>query len=608
MKIAVCVKQVPTVSKIGFDYQSKTIIREGVPLEVNIFDLIALGRAMGLKEEAGAKVTAITMGPPQAKDALAHCLAAGAHHAILISDGAMAGSDTLATSRTLALVLKDRGYDLILCGRNSTDAETGQVGPQVAEILGIPHVSRVRKLDYLAETNSIVAERVTDEGSEVIQCALPALVTATEGLSEEPWPRRQAIAEARERPMEDVTASQLSSDTSLFGSDGSPTWVADIRLIEPQRLARVIEESNPEEAARRVAQGLKEKPDPPNATIRRQWGRFPGQKESALWVVGEKVESQLRWATLEILGKARALAEELRCQVVAVLVEDANQQDISALASYGADHVLILNSGKKLHPTSPSVAQSLAQAVKDRNPYAVLVPSTGNGRDLASRVAARLSLGLTGDCIDLEIDGKGRLVQLKPALGGNVVAPILSKTRPYLATLRPGLLTPIDPQTDATVTVERLAQASEKEDPLRVLESHREGDAMGVQLEQASVVLGVGMGIGGPENLPTVYRLAEKIGATVAASRNVTDAGWLPKQVQVGLTGRAIAPELYIAVGLRGAFNHMVGIQKAGTIVAINNNPRHPIFQGADFGIVGDWQTYLPPLVDALVPQLSSCA
>lgn len=608
MKIAVCVKQVPTVSKIGFDYQSKTIIREGVPLEVNVFDLIALGRAVGLKEEVGAEVTAITMGPPQAKDALAHCLAAGAHHAILISDGAMAGSDTLATSRTLALVLKDRDYDLILCGRNSTDAETGQVGPQVAEILSIPHVSRVRKLDYLAESNSIVAERVTDEGSEVIQCALPALVTATEGLSEEPWPRRQAIAEARERPMEDVTASQLSSDTSLFGSDGSPTWVADIRLIEPQRLARVIEESNPEEAARRVAQGLKEKPAPPNATIRRQWSRFPGQKESALWVVGEKVEGQLRWATFEILGKARELAEELRCQVVAVLVEGDSQQDISALASYGADHVLILNSGKKLHPTSPSVAQSLAQAVKDRNPYAVLVPSTGNGRDLASRVAARLSLGLTGDCIDLEIDGKGRLVQLKPALGGNVVAPILSKTRPYLATLRPGILTPIDPQTDATVTVERLAQASEKEDPLRVLESHREGDAMGVQLEQASVVLGVGMGIGGPENLPTVYKLAEKIGATVAASRNVTDAGWLPKQVQVGLTGRAIAPELYIAVGLRGAFNHMVGIQKAGTIVAINNNPRHPIFQGADVGIVGDWQTYLPPLVDALVLQLSSCA
>ena len=606
MKIAVCVKQVPTLSKIGFDYQSKTIIREGVPLEVNVFDLIALGRAVELKGEVGAKVTAITMGPPQAKDALAHCLAAGADHAVLISDGAMAGSDTLATSRTLALVLKDRGYDLIFCGRNSTDAETGQVGPEVAEILDIPHISRVRKLDYLAETNSIVTERVTDEGSEVIQCALPALVTATEGLSEEPWPRRQAIAEARERPMEEVTAAQLSSEASLFGSDGSPTWVADIRLIEPQRLARVIEESDPEKAARRVAQGLKERPTSSDATSSRQWSRFPSQTESALWVVGEKVEGRIRWATFEILGKARELAEELKCQVVAVLVEGDSQQDISDLASYGADHVILLDNGKKFHPTSPSVAQSLAQAVKDRNPYAVLVPSTGNGRDLASRVAARLGLGLTGDCIDLEIDGEGRLVQLKPALGGNVVAPILSKTRPYLATLRPGLLTPIDPQPDANVTVERLARASEKEDPLRVLESHREEDARGAELERASVVLGVGMGIGGPENLPTVYRLAEKIGATVAASRNATDAGWLPKQVQVGLTGRAIAPELYIAVGIRGAFNHMVGIQKAGTIVAINSNPQHPIFQGADFGIVGDWQAYLPPLVEALAPQLSS--
>ena len=149
--------------------------------------------------------------------------------------------------------------------------------------------------------------------------------------------------------------------------------------------------------------------------------------------------------------------------------------------------------------------------------------------------------------------------------------------------------------------MEHFSLASTKEDPIKVLETHREEDARGAQLERASVVLAVGKGIGGPEHLPTIYRLAERLGATVAATRNVTDAGWLPKQLQVGLTGRAIAPELYIAVGVRGAFNHMVGIQKAGTIVAINSNPRHPIFQGADFGIVGDWQTYLPPLVDALV-------
>ncbi len=285
MKIAVCIKQVPTLSKIEFDYKRKTIVREGVPLEMNVFDLIALGRAVELKEELGAEVTVFTMGPPQAREVLAHALAVGADHAVLVSDPIMAGSDTLATSRTLALVLRDRGYDLILCGRNSTDAETGQVGPETAELMGIPHVSRARKLEYHPASNSIVVERVTDDGYEVIEATLPALVTATEGLSEERWPRRRVIAEARQRPVEEVGATQLSQDTSVFGSTGSPTWVEDIRLLEPHRLANVIEEPDPVEAAKKVVEGIRNRPSTTLAAPSdREWSRFSGKgKEPFGW-------------------------------------------------------------------------------------------------------------------------------------------------------------------------------------------------------------------------------------------------------------------------------------------------------------------------------------
>ena len=601
MKIAVCIKQVPTLSKIEFDYERKTIVREGVPLEMNVFDLIALGRAVELKEELGAEVTVFTMGPPQSKEVLAHALAVGADHAVLISDPVMAGSDTLATSRTLALALKDRGYDLILCGRNSTDAETGQVGPETAELMDIPHVSRARKLEYNPDSNSIVVERVTDDGYEVIEASLPALVTATEGLSEERWPRRKVIAEARERPVEEVSAAQLSQDASVFGSSGSPTWVEDIRVLEPQRLANVIEEPDPVEAAKKVVEGMRDRPATTLAAPSDQeWSRFPGEGEGALWVVAEKAGNEFRRATMENLGKARSLAQRLQREVVAVLVEDATEQEIATLSSYGADRVLVLSGEITHHPISPVTSAALAEAIKARRPYCVLVPSTANGRDLASRVAARLSLGLTGDCVDLEVDDEGRLVQLKPALGGNVVAPILSKVKPYMATLRPGLLAPIVPRPGHAAPIERHTLDSTKEDPLRMLESHSEEDARGVELEGAEVVIGVGKGVGGPEHLPAIFEFAQKLGASVAATRNVTDAGWLPKQLQVGLTGRAIAPKLYIAVGIRGAFNHTVGIQKAMTVIAINNNARHPIFQAADFGIVGTWQDYLPPLVEAL--------
>jgi electron transfer flavoprotein alpha subunit len=239
-------------------------------------------------------------------------------------------------------------------------------------------------------------------------------------------------------------------------------------------------------------------------------------------------------------------------------------------------------------------------------PYAVLFAATADGRDLASRIAARLGLGLTGDAVDLEIDEGGRLVQLKPALGGNVVAPILSKTLPNLVTLRPGLLSPIEPDNSATATVESLAAPEFGEADINVLETHNEEDPGGIALAQAEVVLGAGMGIGGPENLPEVNALASRIGATVATTRNVVHAGWLPHQVQVGISGRAIAPRVYLAVGIRGVFDHTVGIQKAGVIIAVNSNRRHPIFKAADVGIVGDWKEYLPVLVEALEPILAA--
>ena len=602
MKIAVCIKQVPILSRIEFDYENKTILRDGVPLEMNVFDLIALGRAIELKEEFDGEVTAITMGPPQAKEVLAHALAVGADHGVIISDRVMAGSDTLATSRTLALALKDRDFDLIMCGRNSTDAETGQVGPELAEILGIPHVSRARKLEYRSESNSVVVERETDEGHEVLEMSLPALVTATEGLSEERYARRRLLIEARKRPVEEITAGQLSEDMSIFGAEGSPTWVADIRLLEPQRLGVVIEDSDPKSAAQSVVEGLRNRPDvvEEDAPTGSAWERYPLGQGDTLWVVAERSAEGLRRATLENLGKARMLAKELRGQITAVLVEDFTADEIMSLHRYGADFILDLHHPDFGHPTSPLTASIFARALEDYEPYAVLFSSTANGRDLASRVAARLSLGLTGDCIDLELDEEGRLVQLKPALGGNVVAPILSEVKPYMVTLRPGLLTPVTPENDPDIDLGAPDYEVAGPDRLRLLSSAVEQDAGGLELERAEVVIGVGMGIGGPESLPRIRELAEKLGASIAATRSVTDAGWLPKQLQVGLTGRAIAPRLYIAVGIRGDFNHVVGIQKAGSVVGINTTRRHPIFQASDFCIMGPWEEYLPALVEAL--------
>ena len=609
MKVAVCIKQVPVVSRISFDYEAKTIAREGVPLEVNSFDLLAVDRAVQLGRETGAEVVVFTMGPPQAREALIQCLAMGANRAVHLTDRVMAGSDTLATARTLALALEPEAFHLVLCGRNSTDAETGQVGAEIAELLHVSYVSNVRQLEYSADRSYFLAERVVDEGQELIRCPLPAVVSVAEGITQERFPSRQEMAAAREDPaIEEIGAAQLSPDGSIFGAAGSPTWVADIRLVETQRLGVVIEEDDPQIAASKLVAGLVRKASTAPSVEDRGWPSHRTRGEKAIWVIAERTQSGLRRATFELLGKSRELAVHTRSEVVALLMGRGGEGEAGALAAYGADEVFLLGDGHLGHSTGLAATAALCQAIASRNPYAVLFSATANGRDLASRVAARLGLGLTGDCIDLEVNQGGELVQLKPALGGNVVAPILSKTRPYMATLRPGLISPLKPDwsLDAAVTTLEASNVGGLDVPgMEVLEFHPHEDARGIELESARVVMGVGMGVGGPENLPSINRLAQSIGATVAATRNVTDAGWLPKQIQVGLTGKAIAPELYIAVGIRGDFNHTVGIQKAGTVLAINNNPnprRSPILQAADFTIVGDWQTYLPPLVEALRP------
>ena len=610
MKTAVCVKYVPVVSRITFDYEKKTIVRDGVPSEVNPFDVLGLVRAVELKSGPDDEVVAVSMGPPQAREGLVTCLALGADRGVLLSDRALAGSDTLATARALGMVLQREQPDLIVCGRNSADAETGQVGPELAELLGLPHISQVRKLDLRPESNSVVAERITDEGYQVVECPLPAVVCVTEGVAAETFANRQQMAEAQEKPVEELTCAQLTDDLSQFGLEGSPTWVEDIRLVEPTRQGLMIEGETPEAAAGQVAQLLRSS----LATLELEGNapvisasddRYPDEKERAVWVVAETSQAGLRRVTLELLGKARQLSGTTRSQVVAVLIGDgADGTAAATLSAFGADRILTLDNSNLGPVCGRAVANALSETISAERPYAVLFAATADGRDLASRIAARLGLGLTGDAIDLEIDSQGRLVQLKPALGGNVIAPILSKTLPNLVTLRPGLLAPVEPDETATASVETLAAPSFDGTDITVVETHFQDDPGGIALAMAEIVLGAGMGVGGPDNLPQVQSLAAEIGATVATTRNVVHAGWLPHQVQVGISGRTIAPRVYLAVGIRGVFDHTVGIQKAGVIVAVNSNRRHPIFKAADVGIVGDWQEFLPPLVEAIKPVL----
>ncbi len=608
MKTAVCIKYVPVISRMQFDYEAKTIVRDGVPSEVNPFDLLGVVRAAELKSGPDDEVVVLTMGPPGAAEGLTDCLALGADRAVLVTDRALAGSDTLATSRVLALALAREQPDLIICGRNSTDGETGQVGPEVAELLGLPHLSHVRKLDLSADRRGVVAERITDEGFQVLECPLPAVVCVTEGVAPELYPSQEQMEGAQSKPTSQVSAADLTSDTSLFGAEGSPTWVSEIRLVEPNRLGVRLEDAEPGDAARQVAASVRDRlAELAQATpvdSRAVLPRFPDSRERSVWVVAETTRDGLAHVTLEMLGKAREMTAVTESEVVAVVIASNGESSAQSLADQGADRVLVLDNSSMGPVCSRAVSQALAAVVDNERPYAILFASTADGRDLAARLAAKLELGLTGDAIDLEIDDEGRLVQLKPALGGNVVAPILSKTLPNLVTLRPGLLTPAVPEPGATALVEQVPALPFDGPDVRLVSEEFQEDQEGLELARARVVVGLGMGVG-EDNVARVVEMARSINASVAITRDVSHEGWLPQQLQVGISGRTIAPTVYVAVGIRGAFNHTVGLQRAGIIVAVNQSRRATIFRSADFGIVGPWEEFLPPLIEELRPVLA---
>ena len=606
MKTIVLIKQVPMAWAMTLDPETRTLQREGVKLEVSSFDVRALLKALDLREQHGGEVVALTMGPPQAREALEYCLALGADRGVQLSDPAFAGSDTLATARALALAIEREGCDLVLCGRHSTDAETGQVGPEVAELLDLPQVTGARTLDVDPAARKITVERETDDGSETVECPLPALVSATEDLAPERFPKKADRERARDKPVAVLAAGDLSSDLSLFGAAGSPTWVESIETVDVERRQRLIEGELDDQVDALVEilleHGLygtwsddREAPATPPQVERSPAG---GQ---AVWVVAEALSGELRPVTFELLGKAAELASQTHGEVAAILPGGGLNRHVAALAAYGADVVYLADDPRLADGDTEVATALLAAAIRRHRPRVVLFGSTATGRDQAPRLAARLELGLTGDCIDLEIDLGGRLVQYKPAFGGNVIAPIFSRTSPEMATVRPGMLRAPTPMADRSARVERLDIGQLPRSRVEVVARAAPQATSAEALDHAEIVVGVGKGIGGPEGLDVIGELAEVLGgAPLATTRTVADLGWLPRQHQVGLTGRAIAPRLYFAIALRGALEHTVGIRNSGLVVAINHRQRAPIFKQADVGIVGDWAEVTPRLTRAL--------
>ncbi|MCD7922272.1 MAG: electron transfer flavoprotein subunit alpha/FixB family protein [Clostridiales bacterium] len=332
-----------------------------------------------------------------------------------------------------------------------------------------------------------------------------------------------------------------------------------------------------------------------------------------VYVFAQQVDNEISPIAFELLGKAKDLADDLGQKVAAVLI-GYNVKDLAdQLAVYGADKVIVVDDKElEVYRTEP-YTHALASVINEFKPEIMLVGATAIGRDLGPRVSARVKTGLTADCTSLDIGdfplvampGKeqkhNQLLMTRPAFGGNTIATIACPdNRPQMATVRPGVMQKNEPIADAKADVVEYNPGFTPDKKYVEILDIVKNVADVVDIQDAKILVSGGRGVGSPENFKILEELAAVVGGTVSCSRAVVDSGWKPKDLQVGQTGKTVRPNVYFAIGISGAIQHVAGMEEADIIIAINKDEDAPIFDVADYGIVGDLNKIVPLLTEEI--------
>ncbi len=317
-----------------------------------------------------------------------------------------------------------------------------------------------------------------------------------------------------------------------------------------------------------------------------------------VWVLVEQTEGEAARVSWELLGKGRELADTLKVALSAVVLGEKVEHLCDEAFSYGADQAYLIDVPVFRHYRTEAYLKGLCQLIDKYKPEIILMGATGLGRDLAGAVATVVKTGLTADCTGLGIDDKRNLMQTRPAFGGNIMATIMcDRFRPQMATVRPHVMAMPERMSGRSGAIIREVCAVKEENVLsKVIEIIREHKKDAVDIAGAEFIVSGGRGMMGPANFAILQDLADELGGVVAASRSAVDAGWMPHDRQVGQTGKTVRPKIYIACGISGAIQHLVGMQDSDLVIAINRDKEAPIFEVATYGIVGDLFQVVPEL------------
>lgn len=627
MNYIALVKQVPDIKNIpdeAWDWEKGTLKRGLLENVCNELDKQALAFALKMREQHSGQVVALTMGPPFAEEVLRYALSIGADTAVLLTDRKLGGADTAATAYPLAQAIRkieteifdgDRNY-IIVSGMQSVDGDTAQVPPQIAEELGIVHIAYATSYNF--DNGQLKVDRITRRGSETVSPdSYPCMVTVTQ-WTQSPFASFRRTRWAQSQDMTQWSASDIGADEDYIGLAGSRTAV--VRIFSPKEVSRrnCILENDAAKLVRMLKKSYQSKLEATEEDEQPKYSLAKGKNpdyRGELWIYAEQEDGEINPASFELLGKATELAQQIDEKVAAVLVGHDIRNLPPKLIAYGADKVYTAEHDLLATFLPVAYTRAVSELIEKYTPQMMLFSATPLGRELAPRVAYRTRSGLTADCTGLDIidTRRGRqeytaiLQQTRPALGGNIMAAIITQNSTVqMSTARPGVMRARQPDEKRQgEIIESTPEITGSDLGASIVSSWRH--PLTSDIKDAGAIVCGGAGCRTKDSfdrylLPLANGLGRFLGqkAMIGASRAAVELGFIDRSHQIGQTGQTVKPRVYIAVGISGAVQHLTGMQNSDIIIAINKDPKAPIFKVADYGMVGNLEEIVPKLIEAL--------
>jgi electron transfer flavoprotein alpha subunit len=624
------IKQVPlpTEMRMGEDGLMDRTKAKSI---INIDCTFGLEAGLQLKKQnPDARLIVCSMGPKSFETALRKAIAMGYDEAYLLSDRKLGGSDTYATGLALSTMLRHLGFTkdskepfIVLAGRQTSDGDTAHVPSQVAENLGIPQATFVESVKADGEGN-VIAKRIIEGGYQMMKLPLPCTISLTPTGIPPRKPSLIGAIKARNIQITTLGVDDIGLGTEKIGLSGSPTIVVKVENIISERppvtmslghddatlvdslISNFNKGGNIAVRKEKEEKAASEIPDFP------YYDNRDGAKNILTWA--ETANGEIVRPSLEILSPARRLADQLGndTKIITLLIG----KDVKGLAQkiieHGSDEVIVIENDRLEEYLVLPFSSIFAQVIKERNPEIVLFAATTSGRELAPRIGSKTGSGVTADCTGLEIGeyinrkekiiNKPILHSRRPTYGESKLATILGFVYPQISTARAGTFEVPSKVTGRTGIVSTFEPVlTEKEFTVEILKTVR-GEGSLQNLFEADIIVSGGRGATS-DNLALIKKLAESlktngVNAEWACSRVVVDEGVAEYVHQIGQTGKTIRPKVYIAVGISGAVQHLAGMKESEKIIAIDHNPKAPIFHFADFGIVAEYEDIVPELIE----------